>query len=54
MRKPSTYISESIVEEITQTINSKLDKCGLYYRIFARSKTDESIEKKMAKKKACL
>lgn len=51
MRKPSTYISEPIVGEITQSITSKLDKCGLYYRIFARSKSDESIEKKLAKKK---
>ena len=50
MRKPSAYISESIVDEITQSINNKLNKCGLYYRIFARRKTDESIEKKLAKK----
>ena len=51
MRKPSTYISESVVNEITESIRSKLDKCGLYYRIFARSKTDESIKHKLSVKK---
>ena len=50
MYKPSDYFSQHCVEELKQYISKMLDKCGLYYRIFARSKSDESTLKKLQKK----
>lgn len=50
MKKPNAYASDSILNELVKFLESKLDKCGLYYRLFARYKTDESIKRKLAAK----
>lgn len=52
-RKPSDYSSDLAVDEISKNIKKVLDKCGLYYRIFARRKSDDSTTKKLAAKPYC-
>lgn len=49
-KKPSAYFSDLAIDEITKTVKKVLDKCGLYYRIFARCKSDDSTCKKLAAK----
>lgn len=52
-KKPSAYFSDLAIDEITKTVKKVLDKCGLYYRIFARCKSDDSTCKKLAAKPYC-
>lgn len=52
-KKPSDYSSDLAVDEISKNVKKVLDKCGLYYRIFARRKSDDSTTKKMATKPYC-
>ena len=41
-----------IVNEIKAEVEKPLQRSGIYYRIFARQKSDASIKKKMAEKVA--
>ena len=51
IKQPSMFISQHSVDELSQRVSKLLSKCGLYYRIFARSKTDESTLEKIERKK---
>ncbi len=39
-----------IINQIKTEIESRLDRCGLFYRLFARSKKGQAVEEKIAKK----
>lgn len=51
IKKPSAYFSQHSVDELSQRLNKLLCKCGIYYRIFARYKTDESAIEKIKRKR---
>lgn len=49
-KKPSSYSTDLAIEEIQNQVAKILDKSGLYYRIFARCKSDFSTQQKLSTK----
>lgn len=49
-KKPSSYSTDLAIQEIQNQVTRVLDKSGLYYRIFARCKSDNSTQKKLSTK----
>ena len=50
LKKEIEGIPLSVADELVKIVSSKLDRCGLYYRVFSRRKSPYSAEKKMLKK----
>ncbi|WP_020618621.1 RelA/SpoT domain-containing protein [Paenibacillus daejeonensis] len=51
MIRQDIFVPEALLKPIEKKIIKELDKIGLFYRIFSRIKTNESIEKKLSHKK---